>query len=86
MITIRGLVKRFGRLDALRGIDLDIQPGRVTAIVGPNGAGKTTLIKTLLGLTRPDAGQLAFDGEPIRGDDPGYRARIGYMPLIARFP
>jgi Cu-processing system ATP-binding protein len=86
MITIRGLVKRFGRLDVLRGIDLDIQPGRVTAIVGPNGAGKTTLIKTMLGLSRPDAGTLIFDGVPIHHDDPAYRARIGYMPQIARFP
>ena len=86
MISIQGLTKRFGRLDVLRGIDLDIRPGRVTAIVGPNGAGKTTLIKTILGLTRPDRGRLAFDGVPIREDDPGYRSRIGYMPQIARFP
>jgi Cu-processing system ATP-binding protein len=85
MIGIRGLAKRFGRLDVLRGIDLDIRAGRVTAIVGPNGAGKTTLIKTVLGLTRADAGTLLFDGQPI-GDDPDYRARIGYMPQIARFP
>src|SRR5688500_4281671 len=85
MISIRGLTKRFGGLDVLRGLDLDIQPARVTAIVGPNGAGKTTLIKTVLGLTRPDGGQLRFDGEAI-GDDPGYRERIGYMPQIARFP
>ena len=84
-IAIRGLEKRFGRVDVLRGIDLDIQTGRITAIVGPNGAGKTTLIKTLLGLTRPDRGRLLLDGTPI-GDDPHYRARIGYMPQIARFP
>ena len=85
MIAIRGLAKRFDRTDVLRGIDLEVRPGRVTALVGPNGAGKTTLIKIILGLIRPDAGELSLDGIAI-GDDPGYRSRIGYMPQIARFP
>ena len=85
MIRIQGLTKRFGAVQALRGIDLDIVPGRVTAIVGPNGAGKTTLMKALLGLTRSDAGRILIDGERV-GDDPTYRGDIGYMPQIARFP
>lgn len=85
MIRISGLTKRFGRLDALQGIDLEITAGRVTAIIGPNGAGKTTLIKIILGLARADAGTLHLNGERV-GDDPAYRARIGYMAQIARFP
>lgn len=85
MIAIRGIVKRFGKLEVLRGIDLEVVPGRVTAIVGPNAAGKTTLIKLLLGLAFPDSGQIFFDGLLI-GADPGYRSRIGYMPQMARFP
>jgi Cu-processing system ATP-binding protein len=85
MIRLRGLTKRFGGTPVLRGIDLEIIPGRVTAIVGPNGAGKTTLLKALLGLTRPDEGRILIDGERV-GDDPAYRSRIGYMPQIARFP
>ncbi|MEO8622748.1 MAG: ABC transporter ATP-binding protein [bacterium] len=85
MIEARGLCKRFGAVDVLRGLDLRIARGRVTAIVGPNGAGKTTFIKSVLGLTRPDAGTLTFDGTTI-GNDEAYRARIGYMPQIARFP
>jgi Cu-processing system ATP-binding protein len=85
MIQIRDVHKRFGRLPVLEGLDLDIEPGRVTAIVGPNGAGKTTLIKMILGLARADSGEILFDGGRI-GADPGYRARIGYMPQIARFP
>jgi Cu-processing system ATP-binding protein len=85
MIRITGLTKRFGRLQVLQGIDLDIAPGRVTAVVGPNGAGKTTLIKSILGLTRADGGKILFDGERI-GEDASYRSRIGYMPQIARFP
>ena len=85
MIVARGLSKSYGGVPVLRGLDLTIARGRVTAIVGPNGAGKTTFIKSLLGLTRPEAGTLTFDGVAI-GDDEGYRARIGYMPQIAHFP
>ncbi|HEX7121663.1 MAG TPA: ABC transporter ATP-binding protein [Gemmatimonadaceae bacterium] len=85
MIEIRGLSKRFGRLVVLRDLDLEIAPGRVTAIVGPNAAGKTTLIRTILGLTRPNGGMVRVAGEPVNGD-PSYRALIGYMAQIARFP
>jgi Cu-processing system ATP-binding protein len=85
MIRIRGLTKRFGSVQVLRAVDLEIAAGRVTAIVGPNGAGKTTLMKSILGLTRIDDGKVLIDGERV-GDDPAYRARIGYMPQIARFP
>jgi Cu-processing system ATP-binding protein len=85
MISASGVHKRFGAVEVLRGVDLRLAPGRVTAIVGPNGAGKTTLIKAMLGLTRPDAGTLTFDGQPVT-DDGAYRARIGYMPQLARFP
>ena len=85
MIAIHDLTKRFGALDVLCGLDLEIQPGRVTGIVGPNGAGKTTLIKVILGLARADSGRVLIDGEPI-GNDAAYRSRVGYMPQIARFP
>ena len=85
MIRIRELEKRFGSTRVLRGVDLDVQPGRVTAIVGPNGAGKTTLMKIILGLTHGGAGKVFVDGERVT-DDPAYRANIGYMPQIARFP
>ena len=85
MIHLSNIHKSFGRLDVLRGLDLEIARGRVTAIVGPNGSGKTTLIKSILGLTRPDAGEIRLDGAPV-GADPAYRARIGYMPQAARFP
>src|SRR6476659_620244 len=85
MIRITELTKRFGPLHVLRGVDLEIAAGRVTAIVGPNGAGKTTLMKTILGLTRGDGGRILVDGERV-GDDPAYRLRLGYMPQIAHFP
>ena len=85
MVEARGLSKRFGRLQVLDGIDLTIVRNRVTAIVGPNAAGKTTMIKSILGLTRPDAGTIVVDGIDVGGND-AYRERIGYMPQIARFP
>ena len=85
MIQLRGIRKRFGAVRVLDGIDLDIRPGRVTAIVGPNSAGKTTLIKSILGLTTQDEGTVAIDG--VMADAQGaYRAAIGYMPQIARYP
>ena len=86
MIEISKLTKRFGDHEVLRGVDLTIDRGRVMGIVGPNGAGKTTLIKTLLGLCQPTSGDILFDGRTIVGRDASYRAHIGYMPQIARFP
>ncbi len=84
MIRVHGLSKRFGAQTVLQGVDLELRPGCVTALVGPNGAGKTTLVKLVLGLARADAGEMLFDGQPIAGE--AYRSRIGYMPQIARFP
>jgi Cu-processing system ATP-binding protein len=84
-IEVRGLRKCFGKLEVLRGIDVGIARGRVTAVVGPNGAGKTTLIKSILGLATPDGGTIHIEDVSIAGND-GYRERIGYMPQIARFP
>ena len=85
MISARGIRKRFGRLEVLNGIDLDVARGSVTAIVGPNASGKTTLNRIILGLVRADAGEITFDGKRLDGDA-AYRARIGYMPQIARYP
>jgi Cu-processing system ATP-binding protein len=85
LVRITQLAKAFGSLPVLRSVDLVVRPGRVMAIVGPNGAGKTTLIKALLGLTRPDSGDMSFGGRTVAGDQ-AYRSRIGYMPQIARYP
>ena len=85
MITLEGIRKAFGRRQVLEGITLSIAPSRITALVGSNGAGKTTLIKIILGLTRPDAGRLLLDGEPVDPDG-RYRARIGYAPQAPRLP
>ncbi len=86
-VVVSGLRKRFGGQTVLRGLDLTIRPGRITAVVGPNAAGKTTLIKSILGLVRVDrdGGTVEVDGIRVNGG-PEYRERIGYMPQAARFP
>jgi len=85
LITIKNLVKNFGKNQVLRGVDLTIEEGKVTAIVGPNGSGKTTLIKTILGLVSTTGGIIEVDGTPVNSDYL-YRNKIGYMPQIARYP
>ena len=85
VVSVSGVTKRFGKQLALRGVELAVRAGQVTAILGPNGSGKSTTIKVLLGLVRPDGGTVVVNGETV-GADPGYRARIGYMPQQARFP
>ena len=65
MIRCREIHKRFGTLEVLRGIDLDIARGEVVAIVGPSGAGKTTLLQLLGHLSRPDSGSVEIDGQSV---------------------
>ncbi len=67
-LTLRGIVKRFDGVSALRGASLDVARGTVHGLVGQNGAGKSTLIKILAGLYAPDAGTIAIDGAPQRAD------------------
>jgi Cu-processing system ATP-binding protein len=85
MIRVHELSKRYGRLQVLDRLELEVERGRCTAVLGPNGAGKTTLVKSILGLVRPESGTITVDGEVV-GSDPAYRRRIGYMPQIARYP
>jgi Cu-processing system ATP-binding protein len=85
MIDIKGLEKRFGRLEVLRELDAQIQENKITAIVGHNGSGKTTLIKCLLGLDKYDGGHITIKDFKLNGDW-SYRSQIGYMPQVARFP
>ncbi|MFC8801482.1 ATP-binding cassette domain-containing protein [Promicromonospora sp. NPDC057138] len=65
ILRARGLVKTFGRVVGLDGVDLDLYPGEVLAIIGDNGAGKSTLIKCLTGAEIPDEGEILLDGRPV---------------------
>ncbi|MBL8960493.1 MAG: ABC transporter ATP-binding protein [Gemmatimonadetes bacterium] len=85
MITAHDIHKAFASRPILRGVNLAVPRGEVTAIIGPNAAGKTTFNKMVLGLVRPDAGDLRMNGQRIDGSA-AYRAQIGYMPQAARFP
>ena len=85
MISFQGITKRFGELEVLKGIDFEVVPGSITAVLGPNGSGKTTLIKSLLGMVFPDNGNIILDGYQLNGKAT-YRNKIGYLPQIARFP
>ncbi len=85
MISIKNLEKSFGKFEVLKNICFNIEPGKITAIVGPNGSGKTTIIKAILGLVKPDNGDILIDGKSIFGEYL-YRKQIGYMPQIASFP
>ncbi len=65
VLSARGLVKTFGRVVGLDGVDFDLYPGEVLAIIGDNGAGKSTLIKAATGAVSPDAGEIRLDGEVV---------------------
>lgn len=64
LLTVRGLRKAFGDNDVLSGIDLEVAPGKVVALIGPSGSGKTTVLRSLNGLETPDAGSVVFAGGP----------------------
>lgn len=65
IIEMRGITKRFGQLEVLKGIDLDINKGEVVSIVGPSGAGKTTLLQIMGTLYKPDSGSVSINGEDV---------------------
>jgi simple sugar transport system ATP-binding protein len=77
VLEARGLVKTFGHVQALRGVDFDVMPGEVVALIGDNGAGKSTLVKTLSGVIQPDRGQILSNGKPVIIDSPTAARRLG---------
>ena len=79
VISVRGLAKSYGEVEAVRGIDLEIEQGEIFAFLGPNGAGKTTTVEILEGFRRRDAGEVTVLGEDPASADRAWRQRVGFV-------
>jgi ABC-2 type transport system ATP-binding protein len=79
-IEVRGLIKSYGKVQALRGIDLQVHNGEIFGFLGPNGAGKTTTIRCLLDMIRPDAGSVRLFGINPQSDPVAAQTLTGYLP------
>jgi len=83
-LAVQGLRKRYGQVEALRGVDLHVEQGQLVGLLGPNGAGKSTLVKILVGLVRATGGQAEVAG--ARAGSRAARASLGYLAELFRFP
>lgn len=79
ILEINNLQKSYGKTQILKGIDLQLLPGKITGLLGRNGAGKTTMMKCVLGLTATFQGTLLFQGKPLNSVDTKTKARIGSL-------
>ena len=70
LLEVRDLVTAYGKIEALKGVNLDVQQGSITCLLGPNGAGKTTLMMTIAGILQPKIGSIRFAGKEIAGRPP----------------
>jgi D-xylose transport system ATP-binding protein len=77
ILSARGLSKRFGPVQALDGVDLEVRAGEVLALVGDNGAGKSTLVKSISGIHSVDSGEISFQGRPVRIGGPAAATELG---------
>lgn len=81
MLKVQGLVTSYGNIKALQGIDLHVPAGSIVSLIGANGAGKSTAMKTIVGLLKPDAGQVILQGQEIQGL-PAYKTVALGMSLV----
>ena len=79
-ISGQGLCKRYGKVEALRSVSLEVERGEIFGLIGPDGAGKSTLLRILATLLRADSGQAAVEGLDVVRDFRAIRSRLGYMP------
>jgi ABC-2 type transport system ATP-binding protein len=80
MLVARNLVKSFGNFEAVKGISMTVEKGRILGLLGPNGAGKTTTVAMLCGLLSPDSGEILLSGRPLQGDTDPNKRNIGLVP------
>jgi len=83
-LAVKGLAKRYGSVEALRGVDLEVGEGELFGLLGPNGAGKSTLVKIAVGLVRASGGTAEVAG--ARAGSRAARASLGYLAELFRFP
>ena len=79
MIQVKNVTKTFEGFKALDGLSISVPRGAIYGLVGPNGSGKSTLIRNIMGIYRPDCGQIEVDGQPVY-ENPGMKAKIAYIP------
>jgi D-xylose transport system ATP-binding protein len=77
LLSLEGVSKHFGPVQALEGVDFSVRGGEVVALVGDNGAGKSTLVKAIAGINSPDAGTIKFEGQPVRIANPSDAVHLG---------
>jgi simple sugar transport system ATP-binding protein/D-xylose transport system ATP-binding protein len=82
ILSLRGISKAFGAVNALMDVDLDVAAGEVVAIVGDNGAGKSTLVKILAGVYQADSGTISFDGSEVQINDPSAAIHLGIATVF----
>ncbi|BCJ78153.1 ABC transporter ATP-binding protein [Catellatospora sp. IY07-71] len=82
ILSLRGISKRFGAVQALTEVDLDVAAGEVVALVGDNGAGKSTLVKVICGVGPPDSGTITFAGREVRVDSPHAAQELGIATVF----
>ena len=82
VLSLKGVSKRFGAVQALKDIDFDVNAGEVVALVGDNGAGKSTLVKTIAGVYTPDEGTMTFDGRATSVSTPAEAQRLGIATVF----
>ncbi len=82
VLSMTGVSKRFGAVQALKDIDFDVAAGEVVALVGDNGAGKSTLVKTIAGVYSPDGGEVVFDGSPVSITSPSQAQGLGIATVF----
>jgi ABC-2 type transport system ATP-binding protein len=84
-LQVQGLTKSYGKVRALRGINLEVKRGEIFGFLGPNGAGKTTTIRCLLDMIRPDGGKVLLLGRDPKSDPVAVQVRTGYLPGEMQF-
>src|SRR6476659_7550383 len=82
VLSMTGVSKRFGAVQALKNIELDVRAGEVLALVGDNGAGKSTLVKTIAGVYTADDGTMVFDGQEVRVSSPAEAQQLGIATVF----